>query len=86
MISLSNPERMCIVCRNMKPKSELTRIVKNKDGQLFVDKLGKAMGRGAYVCKSAECSQKLLSVRALARAFHCEISAEITENIMKELI
>lgn len=80
------PERMCIVCRNMKPKSELIRIVKNKEGQLFVDKLGKASGRGAYVCKDGECSQKLQSVRALARTFHCEISAEITENIMKELI
>ena len=70
----------------MKPKCELVRIVKNKENQLFVDKSGKASGRGAYVCKDGECAQKLLSVRALARAFHCEISAEITENIMKELI
>ncbi len=80
------PERMCIVCRNMKPKSALVRIVKNKENQLFVDKSGKASGRGAYVCKDGECSQRLLSVRALARAFHCEVAAEITENIMKELI
>ena len=80
------PQRMCIVCRNMKPKDKLIRIVKSRENQFFVDKSGKASGRGAYVCKEGECSQKIQTVRALARAFHCEVSSEITENIMKELI
>ena len=41
------PLRMCIVCRNMKTKPELIRVVKNKDGEVFIDKTFKANGRGA---------------------------------------
>ncbi|MBR2222965.1 MAG: DUF448 domain-containing protein, partial [Christensenellaceae bacterium] len=31
------PMRMCIACRESKPKKELIRIVKNKEGELNVD-------------------------------------------------
>ena len=51
--------RMCIVCRGQSDKKELLRIVKNKNGEIFVDKTGKANGRGAYVCKDKECFSKL---------------------------
>ena len=34
--------RMCIICREHSDKKELLRIVKNKEGQIFVDKTGKA--------------------------------------------
>lgn len=35
--------RMCIACRNMKDKRQLTRIIKDKEGNIFVDKTGKKM-------------------------------------------
>ena len=40
------PLRTCVVCRNQKEKSELVRIVKAKDGRIFVDDGGRAEGRG----------------------------------------
>ena len=43
--------RMCIVCRDRSDKKELVRVVRNKNGEVFLDKTGKANGRGAYVCK-----------------------------------
>ena len=49
------PVRQCIGCREKKPKKELVRIVKDKEQNIFLDRTGKANGRGAYICDSAEC-------------------------------
>lgn len=77
--------RMCIVCREHSDKKELLRIVKNKDGQIFVDKTGKANGRGAYICKSKECINKLKKSRGLNRAFKCEVSDDVYNMIGEEI-
>lgn len=79
------PLRMCIACRTMQPKKNLVRIVKNSDGQIFVDKTFKANGRGAYLCNSTTCLEKCIKSKALNRAFKCEISNEILENIKNEI-
>lgn len=63
------PLRMCVVCRNMKDKHELIRVVKNKDGDVFIDNTFKANGRGAYVCKDAECIKKCIKTKMLNKAF-----------------
>ena len=49
------PMRMCVGCREMKPKMELTRVVKPQEGDGATYFTCKAPGRGAFVCKSAEC-------------------------------
>ena len=54
------PMRTCIACRSEKPKKELMRIVKNKDGEFFLDRTGKLNGRGAYVCDSKACVEKVI--------------------------
>ena len=56
------PERRCIACNTQKPKCELLRIVKNKDNEISIDLTGKKPGRGAYICKSTECLDKLKSM------------------------
>ena len=77
--------RMCIVCREHSDKKVLLRIMKNKDGQIFVDKTGKANGRGAYICKSKECLNKLKKSRGLNRAFKCEVSDDVYNMIGEEI-
>lgn len=79
------PQRTCIACREMKDKSLLIRVVKNKEGEIFVDKTGKANGRGAYVCKSKDCFAKLKKSKGLSRTFKCQISDEIYEKIEGEI-
>ena len=69
--------RMCVVCRSQSDKKTLIRIVKNKEGQIFVDKTLKANGRGAYVCKEKECYAKLCKQKALNRAFKCDVPQEV---------
>ena len=49
------PMRMCVGCREMKEKKELLRIVRNAQGEISFDRIGKAPGRGAYICKSKDC-------------------------------
>ena len=82
----NNPiERTCVVCRTKKDKSELIRIVKNKDESVHVDKTGKMNGRGCYVCSSSECLEKMYKVRALNRAFKTNFCEEMYERIRNEL-
>ena len=69
------PLRMCIVCREMKSKREMTRVVKSADGEIRLDPTGKAPGRGAYVCGNEECLKKLQTKRLLNRAFSSDVSA-----------
>ena len=79
------PERMCVVCRQMKPKNELIRIV-NSDGLVAVDKTGKSGGRGVYLCKSKECISKALKSKGFVKqhGFTLEGVAEELENLIEQ--
>lgn len=73
--------RMCIACREMKDKRELLRIVKDKEGNIFVDESGKQNGRGAYVCKSKDCIDKLQKQKLLNKTFKTNIDDAVYEKI-----
>ena len=75
------PFRMCIACRQMKPKKEMTRIVKNASGEIFADYSGKAAGRGAYICSDAECMKKLQDKKLLHKAFSAQVSGEVYDGL-----
>jgi predicted RNA-binding protein YlxR (DUF448 family) len=75
------PLRMCIACREMKNKKDLLRIVKNKEGKIFVDETGKANGRGAYICKDTACLEKLKKQKVLNKAFKMMIEESVYEEI-----
>ena len=71
------PMRMCVGCREMKPKMELLKVVKPKEGDAHIDRVGKAPGRGAYVCPNIECLKKAQKTRALERALDCRIDEDV---------
>lgn len=75
------PMRMCVGCREMKPKKELIRVVRNAEGAVNIDLIGKAPGRGAYLCKSAMCLDRAVKSRALDRAFEQKVDAELYERL-----
>ena len=83
--------RMCTGCGEMKPKKELVRIVRGpekEDGgapEIALDLTGKKPGRGAYLCRSAQCLQKARKSRRLERAFSCRIPEEVYGQMEKEL-
>lgn len=79
------PLRKCIICGNQFDKKSLTRIVKNKEGRIFIDKTFKANGRGAYICDNSECLDKFLKTKALDRAFKDKINKEVYDDIILEI-
>ena len=80
------PMRQCLGCREMKPKKELIRVVKSPEGEISLDFKGKANGRGAYVCPSAECLKKAVKNKGLERSLKAQIPADVLEQIEKELL
>ena len=80
------PLRMCIACREMKPKAELTRVVKNADGEIYADLTGKAPGRGAYICNGADCLKKLNDKKLLHKAFSANVAPEVYREIEEETL
>ena len=79
------PTRMCIGCGEMKPKKELIRIVKNKEGEISLDFTGKKPGRGAYICNSEECLVKAIKNKKIERSFSQKIDDEIYEKLKEEI-
>lgn len=79
------PMRMCIGCREMKPKRELIRIVKTPEGEIKLDLTGKLNGRGAYVCRSVDCLNKIRKSNGLSHAFGMKVEAEIYDRLQREL-
>ena len=79
------PMRQCLGCREMKPKRELVRVVRSPQGEISVDLRGKASGRGAYVCRSAECLKKALRSHALERSLDTSIPQEIYDALIAQM-
>ena len=79
------PMRMCVGCREMKPKKELLRVVRSAEGVVSIDLTGRKPGRGAYVCHSAECLKKAIRQRQLERAFECALGEETSASLLREL-
>ena len=80
------PVRMCVACREMKPKKEMLRVVRPKEGDVFIALTGKAAGRGAYVCNDPACIRKLKKGRLLNKVFSAEIPAEVYEKIEEDFL
>jgi len=79
------PMRMCVGCREMKPKKELLRVVKSPEGVVSIDTTGRKPGRGAYVCRSAECLKRAIKQRQLERAFECPLGEETHASLLQAL-
>lgn len=78
------PMRKCVGCGESKGKKDLIRIAAYEDG-IFIDLTGKSKGRGAYLCKNAECFEKAHKRKAIGRSLGTEISKEQYESIFGEL-
>ncbi len=86
MTEKKQPVRTCIACREEFDKKALLRIVKDKEGNISVDVTGKSNGRGAYICKKAECYKKLKKAKLLDRVFAMQVSPEIYDYVEEELL
>jgi len=68
------PVRTCVGCGRRADKRELLRFVA-RAGALVHDPSSRAEGRGAYLCPSAPCFERALSLRAFSRALRGAVQA-----------
>ena len=79
------PTRRCTGCGEHFPKNTLIRVLRTPEGEVILDLTGKKSGRGAYICKSAQCLKKARKARRLETSLECPISNEIYEKMEEEL-
>ncbi len=79
------PQRTCIGCNVQKNKKDLIRIVMNKEGEISIDRTGKANGRGAYICDNIDCLEKMIKSKRLEKSFEKQISSEIYNALKAEI-
>lgn len=79
------PMRKCIGCNEMKEKRELIRIVRNSEGEMNIDPVGKMPGRGAYICNCLDCFDSAVKAKRLEKAFKTKIPDDIYLKLRESL-
>lgn len=82
MPAKKQPLRKCVATGEMKPKKELIRVVRSREGDISIDPTGKKSGRGAYLTLDKECI--LLAKKKKVLAYH--LKTEVDESIYDELL
>ena len=62
------PQRSCVACRRRGEKDSFIRLARTETREIVIDESGRKQGRGAYICRSAECLEKARKKKAFARA------------------
>jgi len=75
------PQRVCVGCREKKPKKELIRIVRTPEGNVDIDLTGKKSGRGVYICAQKECLHSATKGKKLAKNLKIYVPPEIVEKL-----
>ncbi len=82
------PIRTCVVCRQTSEKKALLRVVRppeKEGGGVAVDPTGRANGRGAYVCASAECIDKAVKQKRFERSLSAGPVSPTLADTLKSL-
>ncbi len=75
------PLRTCVITKELLPKKDLLRIVKNKENEVAIDLTGKLNGRGAYIKKDMEVLEKAIKTKILEKKLETTIPDEIYKEI-----
>ena len=77
------PLRKCLATNERLAKKDLIRVVRNKDGEVFIDEKGKQNGRGAYIKRSLEALEVAIKKNALGKALETSIPESIYDELKK---
>jgi uncharacterized protein len=77
------PMRKCVATGDMKPKKELVRIVRSKEGDVSIDLTGKKSGRGAYLSKDREAVLLAKKKNILSNHLQVTIDDKLYEELME---
>ena len=79
------PIRRCVGCGEHFPKNTLVRVLRTPEGEIVLDLTGKKSGRGAYVCKSAQCLKRARKAGRIAASLDCTIPEEVYDRLEGEI-
>jgi predicted RNA-binding protein YlxR (DUF448 family) len=71
-----------VACRDKTNKRALFRIVRTNDGQAEVDLTGRKPGRGAYICDTPACWERVTTTGVLDHALKTELTPD-TKNALR---
>ena len=77
------PLRKCIGTGEMKPKKEMIRIVRSKEGEVSIDPTGKKSGRGAYLSLSEEAINAAKKKNSLSNHLDADVLASIYDELLE---
>ena len=66
------PIRTCISCGAKRNKTDLIRLSLDTEGHIIKDHSGKLPGRGAYVCSTESCLERVSKNKRLKKLFRVE--------------
>ena len=79
------PLRMCALTKEKCEKKDLFRIVRNKDGEVFVDETLKANGRGVYLKKDLSVITDAQNKKILDKHLEVKVEDNIYETLKSKL-
>ncbi|MBR2460776.1 MAG: YlxR family protein [Clostridia bacterium] len=79
------PERRCVGCGEMKAKKMLIRVVRDPEGNIFLDTSGKKSGRGAYLCSDISCFRKARKSKRLESNLNVVIPEELYQRLESQI-
>ncbi len=74
--------RTCVLSKEVCEKKDLFRIVRTPSGEVVIDPVGKANGRGAYLKKDKEIILKAQKTKVLDK----KLEVNVPDSIYNELI
>ncbi len=77
------PMRKCVATGVMKPKKELIRIVRSKEGEVSLDPTGKKSGRGAYLTLDRDVIELAKKKNVLANHLSTQIDSSLYEQLLE---
>jgi predicted RNA-binding protein YlxR (DUF448 family) len=78
--------RKCIVCRSVKPRSQLLRIATHIGAAPLIDWIGTQQGRGCYVCHLRPCLNKLVAAPLMVeRHLKAKVDLQSTSDLKKQI-
>lgn len=80
------PMRKCIVSGEMFPKKELVRIVKTKEGEVFIDPTGRQNGRGAYIALIPELAEEAKEKKIFNKVFSIAIDDMFYDELVEYVV
>ncbi|WP_443081736.1 YlxR family protein [Synechococcus sp. Nb3U1] len=79
-----DPLRRCVACRQLFPRSQLWRLVRQFDSHQVL--LEEGMGRSAYLCRQFGCLQAAQRKQRLNKALKAPVPDELFQRLEAQLV